>query len=288
MHEDDWTDVLPYLQAESNNVKQFTTGYAPNELVYGFKVNDFASMLADLLPENYDKLRQIKPEDAEAAMAFASATSKERYDSKHKALGSMIKPGSMVYLRLHQGYTIVGLSSRKLSNQRVGPFKVIEAVGKFKQAWRLKLPSIMKIYPVISITQLEPATPGTDPYRRSTDRNPPPVEEEHPTSLSEQAPHYEIERLIDKRFTRNQPYYLVKWKGYGNEHNVWYSLRALNDASELVAKYEARLQTGTNEVVGAFSCSMHLLWIWPGIGTYQVVGSWQLVDRPMAGLTSCI
>lgn len=50
MYEDDWTDVLSYLQAESNNVKQFTTGYAPNELVYGFKVNDFASMLADLLP----------------------------------------------------------------------------------------------------------------------------------------------------------------------------------------------------------------------------------------------
>ena len=245
---EDWDEVLPYLQAENNNVTHATTGYAPNELAYGFKVRDTMGMLADLPPEDFSRLRLIKREEAEAAMAFASALSKARYDLHHKAIASAIEAGSMVYLRLHQGYTIPGLANKKLSNQRVGPFKVIEAVGKSKQAYRLELPPVMKIHPVISIAQLEPATPGPDPYGRSTERNPPPVAETHPAAteaeaeLARQAPLYEIERLIDKRITRNQPHYLVKWKGYGNEHNVWYPLRALDNADELVAEYDARQQ----------------------------------------------
>ena len=152
MHENDWTNVLSYLQAESNNVKQFTIDYASNELMYDFKINDFVSMLADLLSKNYDKLRQIKFENVEVAMIFASAISKKRYDNKHKTLDSMIKSKFMMYLRLHQSYTIVDLSNKKLFNQRVDSFKIIEAVDKFRQIWRLKLFFIMKIYSVIFIT----------------------------------------------------------------------------------------------------------------------------------------
>lgn len=195
-------------------------------------------MLGDLPPEDYSRLRLIKREEAESSMAFASALSKARYDLHHKAISDAITAGSMVYLRLHQGYTIPGLANKKLSNQRVGPFKVLEAVGSSKQAYRLELPPIMKIHPVASIAQLEPATPGPDPYGRTTDYHPPPVEEED--DPLREAPHYEVERLLDKRISRNQPQYLVKWKGYGNEHNVWYPLRALDDADELVAEYEAR------------------------------------------------
>lgn len=54
-----------------------------------------------------------------------------------------------------------------------------------------------------------------------------------------EAPSYEIERLIDKRTTRDKPYYPVKWKGYDHQHNVWYSIDNLNDATALIADYEA-------------------------------------------------
>ena len=131
--EDEWVDVLPFLQAENNNVVHATTGHAPNELAYGFKVNDTLGLLADLPPEEYSQLRQIKREDAEAAMAFAGALSKARYDAVHKAVD--IKVGDKVYLRLHQGYIISGLANHKLSNQRVGPFSVLEKIGNL--AFRL-------------------------------------------------------------------------------------------------------------------------------------------------------
>ena len=228
---DEWKDVLPFLQAESNNVVHATTGYAPNELAYGFRVNDNLAMLADLPPEDYSRLRQLKREDAESAMAFANALSKVRYDAVHEAIN--IKVGDSVYLRLHQGYTIPGLANHKLSHQRVGPFPVLEKIGKL--AFRLRLPPIMKIHPVISVAQLEPKPPGTDPYNRSLNSEPPPVAE-----ADSEAPFYALERILDKRISRGQTYYLVKWKGYGNEHNVWYPVRALDDAEELIAEYEAR------------------------------------------------
>lgn len=80
-------------------------------------------MLANLPSEQYQRLRQIKREDAEAAVAFANTISKVRYNQAHRAIAASIKPGSMVYLRLHQRSKIPGLANRKLSN-RVGPSKL--------------------------------------------------------------------------------------------------------------------------------------------------------------------
>ncbi len=64
-------------------------------------------------------------------MAFANTISKTRYNKAYCALN--IKSGFIVYFCLYQEYIILDLSNRKLSNQRVGLFRVIEAVGKRKQ-----------------------------------------------------------------------------------------------------------------------------------------------------------
>ena len=51
---------------------------------------------------------------------------------------------------------------------------------------------------------------------------------------------YILEQILNKRIFRDQTYYLIKWKDYDNEHNVWYSMRTLNDAEELIVEYETR------------------------------------------------
>ena len=226
----DWVSILPFIQTSMNNAVNVSTGFAPNELLYGFKVNDSVSLLSDLPAEDFGRLRMIKREEADSAMAFASAMSKIRYDKSHKPIAI----GDKAFLKLHHGYTIPGLSNRKLSYQRVGPFKVLEKVGNL--AYRLELPPSMKIHPVISIAQLEPHT-GPDPYGRLSNPEPPPVEEEGEV----QDPAYEVEKLLNKRITRGKNQYLVKWKGYGHEHNGWYKLEDLKDCKELVDEYEAGL-----------------------------------------------
>ena len=49
----------------------------------------------------------------------------------------------------------------------------------------------------------------------------------------------ELERIKDKRSERNERLeYLMKWKDWGNEHNVWYSIDDLLKAMNLVNNYE--------------------------------------------------
>lgn len=130
-----------------NNSVNFTTSFALNELLYGFKINDNLSLLKDLPTKDYNRLRQIKRDTADEAIAFTNAVSKIRYNKKHTALH--LKEGSYAYLKLHHGYKVPGLTNRKLSQQHAGPFKILEKVGNL--AYRLELPPTMRIHPVVSI-----------------------------------------------------------------------------------------------------------------------------------------
>ena len=238
----DWEEALPYITAALNNSANASTGVAPNEICYGFRVNDPLAMLEDLPPQDYSKLRQVKRESAEEAIAFANVMHKRRYDGMHTDISAKLTVGSYAYLRLFNGYTIPGLDSRKLNQQRVGPFKILARIGTL--AYRLELPPVMTIHPVISIAQLEPApAPGADPYKRPRPDmdNPPPVqlEDDEDSDPENTAKPYEVERLLDRRISpTGQVSYLVKWRGYGPQDNVYYPLRALKNSMELVKRYD--------------------------------------------------
>lgn len=230
-----WVEGLPFLSAVHNNSTNSTTGLAPNEIAYGFRVNDNLSLLQDLPAEDFSRLRQVKRDAADEAIAFANTVTKARYDKKHVALN--LQEGAAVYLKLHHGYRIPGLVNRKLSQQRVGPFKILQKVGNL--AYRLELPPTVKIHPVVSVAQLEPLPPKPDPYNRARPDagNPPAVENE-----DSEAPSFEIERLLDRRIAGrgNKLEYLVKWKGYGHEWNWWYKIKDLGAAQTLVDEYDTR------------------------------------------------
>ena len=93
-------------------------------------------------------------------------------------------------LRLYKGYHIPFITSRKLSTQRIGPFKVLEKVDKL--AYRLKLPPHWKIYPIISIAHLE-LYPGSNPYNHPRPAHPTTITMEGDVNI------YIIEKLINRR-----------------------------------------------------------------------------------------
>ena len=111
-------------------------------------------------------------------------------------------------MRLHYSYSIPSVNP-KLSNQRVGPFKVLEKVENL--AYRLKLPSIIRIHPVISIIQLEPAF-KRDPYTRIPKQPILLVEEENNVvdpDFATKYPLYKIEKLTKRRGSGKNIKYLV-------------------------------------------------------------------------------
>ena len=52
---------------------------------------------------------------------------------------------------------------------------------------------------------------------------------------------WEIERLLTKKQSDRSSQYLVRWKGYGSEHDRWYSARQLANAKNLIQNYEKHL-----------------------------------------------
>ena len=170
--------------------------------------------------------------DAQDALAFASLRMKDYYDAKHKPI--FFNVGDLVHLRLHRGYQMAGVQSRKLGQQFAGPFQIVERIGRL--AYRLKLPPSMKIHDVVSVAHLEPATdPASDPYGRVSTVPPPIIVDNHEE--------YEIERLVRKRqrrFGRSKPItqYLARWKGCGPQDDEWISIQHLANAPDLIKEYE--------------------------------------------------
>ena len=106
--------------------------------------------------------------------------------------------------------------ARKLWPKFVGPFPVTERIGAV--AYRLKLPANWKLHDVFHVSRLRA-------YRSDgTYQPPPPVVE---IQIEEEDPVYEVEAILDTRLNRTKAgkllrkEYLVRWKGYGPEHNTW-------------------------------------------------------------------
>lgn len=99
----------------------------------------------------------------------------------------------MTYLRLHRGYSVPGLKSKKINQQIVRLFKILRRVGKL--AYELDLPKNWRVHRVISIAQLEVTPPGQHPFDRPTQKLPEGLEVDGETE-------YEIEKLLDRSITR--------------------------------------------------------------------------------------
>ena len=97
---------------------------------------------------------------------------------------------------------------------------------------------------MILVAHLEPATnPADDPYRRPRLDHLGPVKPEDNVKPTEN--HYVVEKLLGKRTSQGWTQYLVRWLGYGLEHNVCYDITNLDSAKDLVNKYNRDHEAGT-------------------------------------------
>ena len=129
--------------------------------------------------------------DAKDAIAFAALRMKDYYNARHQP--QFFNVNDLVNLRLHKGYQIPTIGSKKIGPQLIGPFKIIERIGRL--AYRLHLPDNIRTHNVVSITHLDPATdPALNLYYRY--RSPP------PTVVIDGEDEYQIEKLVRKRRIR--------------------------------------------------------------------------------------
>ena len=101
--------------------------------------------------------------------------------------------------------------TNKLAPKWIGPFKVLERIGAV--AYKLDLPDSMKVHNVFHISLLKA-------YNRDNRIALPPLPE-----VIDDEPEWEVDKILDhrlvKRGRKNKVEYLIKFVGYGPEHNMW-------------------------------------------------------------------
>jgi len=122
----------------------------------------------------------------------------------------VFKPGDQVYLDILDIKTTC--LSPKLSYRRLRPFK-IKCQARLL-AYQLKLPYRMRqLHPVFNVVKLS-ATPD-DPI---PGRKPQAL---LPSIVINGEAEWEVEEILDSRWHWKRFQFLIKWKGFGREHNSW-------------------------------------------------------------------
>jgi hypothetical protein len=120
-------------------------------------------------------------------------------------------------------------NSPKLTDQRLGPFKIIEKLSD--RAYKLELPENLKIHNVFYVGLLSKVKEDDS---RLILREPGPLEVEGEEE-------YEVEEIVDSERRPNGRFYRVKWKGYSPESNTWEPKANLEHAEEILKKYHQKL-----------------------------------------------
>ena len=153
-----------------------------------------------------DKMQQMVARAKRLTLA-ALQRHKRYYDAKHTF--AVFAVADEVLLST-SGLNLKTAGTNKLAPRWVGPFKVLERIGSL--AYRLDFPETMRIHNVFHISVLK--------RYHSDGRVQPPLPE-----VIDDEPEWEIERILKhrlvKRGRKTKVEYLVKFVGYGPEHNLW-------------------------------------------------------------------
>ena len=124
-------------------------------------------------------------------------------------------------------------SGRKLLQRRMGPFTITEKISPV--VYCLRLPKEFQMHPLINIKHLTK-------YQRG-EENSSCTQLEDLRILSGET-EYEVDKIVGHRFNRslNRVEYLVRWKGFGPEHDTFEPETHLRNAFSRVRSYRSRLR----------------------------------------------
>jgi hypothetical protein len=231
-----WPKLLRTAEFACNNAVNATTGVSPFQALYGYSP-DFRLRIEGDAPQEevpatqarVEKLEELRQQIKEHWRTASEAQAKH-YNKRHKPIA--FKRGDLVALST-KNLRIKG--SRKLSPRFIGPFRVLDMIGK--QAYRLSLPNqYSRIHNVFHVSLLEPW------HQRQERTNP----EAMPMPDLEDDEEWEIEEVKDEQKFHGQPHLLVKWKGWPSEYNQWVAEDDMQNAQRAITSYRKQKRTRTS------------------------------------------
>ena len=131
--------------------------------------------------------------------------------------------------------------SAKLDVRRLGPFEILEQIGS--SAFRLKLPSAIKIHPVFHVSLMEPHVANPFPNRVV----------DPPLAIQvDGVEEFEVHEILDSRFRRGKLQYYVDWVGYDVSDRSWEPAGNLGNAAEALRNYHQKFPSRPRPPVSSF------------------------------------
>jgi hypothetical protein len=219
--QDDWDRYLPMAEFAFNDSYHSSTGTTPFYMTYGYHPrmpDDLEKALQDN-PAGYDFVGNIQAAVRNAREQLKQAQNRQKTYADSKRRAQSFEPGDLVLLST-TNLRLKVPGSQKLLPRYIGPFAIEKKAGT--AAYKLALPSSMRVHPVFHVSLMHE-------YRADGKVQPPP-----PLFFDDGVPFYEVEAVMKhrevKRGKRVVKQYLIKWAGYGPEHNTWEPEKHLNKA----------------------------------------------------------
>lgn len=161
----------------------------------------------------------------QAKECMLAAQSRDKVYADKKARPQTFEIGQRVLLSTKNLHIKRKNLTKKLVSRFIGPFKVLNRVGR--QAYELELPPTLRIHDVFHVSLLRP-------YHEDGSHQPPPV-----TILLDGEEEHEVETILDHnpKLGKKPKSYLVRWTGFGPEHDTWEPEAALQNCQTMVQAY---------------------------------------------------
>jgi hypothetical protein len=242
---DDWDEYLPALELAFNSKQQASTGAAPFTLVYGTEARlPIDCMLDDAQPPTLPAVGQraermkLALDQARSHAELAQARQKRLADRHRRLL--QLRDGDKVLLAT-EGLQLRS-GTHKLTARYIGPFRVVGTVND--NAVTLDLPPLLgAMHSTINISRLKLYRDSHSLFPgRPQQLHQPPAVVTDTNGVAE----YEVECVLAQRGSGARRELLIRWKGYGPEHDQWQSRSQLTRTAPLrVAEYDALQQGGS-------------------------------------------
>lgn len=225
----DWLYKLPLAEFTYNTAKHSATGETPAYLLLGYYPTLPGTDKITLRHMNNNAIQRIQT--MHEARELAAKTLRESSDSYHKWYNNKrqkktFKVGDWVFISTK--HLQLRRPSRKLAEKYAGPYQIEEVIGNSGIAYKLRLPSSVKIHPVFNVTNLEE-------YRS---RDNAPTEPIDNPFMAEET--FEVEKILMHKKRGRGCIYYVKWKGWSDDHNTWQKKSDFVDKG-IISEYEATL-----------------------------------------------
>src|SRR5438445_294699 len=226
-----------YLRAYTGEDKQWVDSLSTLEFAYNSSFHRAIGQPPFHVTRTYRPRIGNEPQEVENRIANQwAADYQKRLDLARKCLAKAQESMRAQIKRTPTPQYVAGqrvwLSTRSwqpqvLEVRWIGPFEIQEVLHN---ACRLRLPSTLKIHPVVNVAYLKPVSEAltTDPRREVL---------ASPEQLAD--PEWEIESIVAHKRHGRQLLFRVRWKGYGSEDDTWEPAMHLRNAPEVVQAYLA-------------------------------------------------